>query len=31
MPSGATITKKTRSAPTIRRLSSDEIVTVATC
>src|SRR6187401_1292944 len=31
MPLGATMTKPTRSRPTIKRLTADEMVTVATC
>ena len=31
MPFGATMTKPTRSRPTIRRLTADDIVTVAIC
>ena len=31
MPFGATMTKTTRRTPTSKRLTADEIVTVATC
>ena len=31
MPLGATMTKPTSKRPTIRRLTADEMVTVATC